>query len=106
LKIGRQAGGDSEPWFVAHKISENELTVVQNHDIPLLRDTQNRGTLIPEQIRTRIGSMSRTRYADDAACNLDGCARKALIELPSRSGRQRRGSTPSSTNRRYASAEA
>ena len=88
LKIGGQAGGDGEPWFVAHKDPvKNELIVVQGHDHPLLlRDAVEIGNthwISGTDPHTHWVYAAKTRYRqDDAACSL-GWLRggEALIEF-------------------------
>lgn len=88
LKIGGQAGGDGEPWFVAAKDPvKNELTVVQGHDHPLLlRDTveiENTHWIAGPDPHTHWVYAAKTRYRqEDAACSLGWLRdRRALIEF-------------------------
>ncbi|MBP8295204.1 MAG: tRNA 2-thiouridine(34) synthase MnmA [Burkholderiales bacterium] len=88
LKIGGQAGGDGEPWFVARKDPvKNELTVVQGHDHPLLLqdavEIGNTHWIAGTDPHTHWVYAAKTRYRqEDAACSL-GWLRggKALIEF-------------------------
>ena len=88
LKIGGQAGGDGEPWFVARKDPQlNELTVVQGHDHPLLLresvEIENTHWIAGTDPHTHWVYAAKTRYRqEDAACSL-GWLRggKALIEF-------------------------
>ena len=88
LKIGGQAGGVGEPWFVAGKDPvKNELTVVQGHDHPLLlRDAveiANAHWIAGADPHTHWVYAAKTRYRqEDAACSLGWLReRRALIEF-------------------------
>jgi tRNA-uridine 2-sulfurtransferase len=76
LKIGGQAGGDGEPWFVARKDPvKNELTVVQGHDHPLLLgdavEFENIHWIAGADPHTHWVYAAKTRYRqEDAACSL------------------------------------
>jgi len=76
LKIGGQADGSGEPWFVAAKDPRtNELTVVQGHDHPLLlreaAEIDGAQWIAGAPPHTNWVYAAKTRYRqEDAPCSL------------------------------------
>jgi len=76
LGIGGQAGGASQPWYVADKrVTDNVLVVVQGHEHPMLySDALIAGPmhwLKDEPVRPRFRCQVKTRYRQaDQACEV------------------------------------
>jgi tRNA-specific 2-thiouridylase len=86
LKIGGQANGSGEPWYVAAKDPRtNELTVVQGHDDPLLlRDAleiADAHWIAGTPPHTNWVYAAKTRYRqEDAPCSI-GWIREAQARI-------------------------
>jgi tRNA-specific 2-thiouridylase len=77
MKTHKNAGGDSDPWYVARKdVANNTLYIVQGHDHPwLLSSTLQAGQLswVSGEAPDSGHLSAKTRYRQaDMACAFDG----------------------------------